>query len=113
MLVSVFSILVAVNYGDHLKKLKSSLIIYFLRLHAINHSNDDDHYFNMENKKEKLGSKWGEMMSTEKPLVRIRRKNKALKEQKNSENKDSLEDKEKKLEDLKKTLSLLLGKQQI
>ena len=52
MLVSVFSILVAVNYGDHLEKLKSSLIYYFLHLHAIDHSNDDDHYFNMENKKE-------------------------------------------------------------
>ena len=44
------------------------------------------------------------MMSTEKPLVRIRRRNKTLKEQKNSENKDSkdsLQDKEKNLEDLK------------
>ena len=29
MLVSVFSVLVAVNYGDHLEKLKSSLIITF------------------------------------------------------------------------------------
>ena len=41
------------------------------------------------------------MMSTEKPLVTIRRRKKALKEQKNSENKDPLQDKERNLEDLK------------
>ena len=29
MIVSVFSILIAVNYGDHLEKLKSTLIYYF------------------------------------------------------------------------------------
>ena len=63
----------------------------------------------MENKKEKLGSKWGEVMSTGKPLVRIRRKNKALKEQKNSENKDPLENKEKNLENLKENIITAFG----
>ena len=56
-------------------------------------------------KKEKLGSKWGEMMSTRRNrLCGFGRRNKALKEQTNSENKDSkdsLQDKEKNLEDLK------------
>ncbi len=44
------------------------------------------------------------MMNSKKPLVRIRRRNKTLKEQTNNENKDSkdsLQDKEKNLEDLK------------
>ena len=79
MLVSVFSVLIAVNYGDHLEKLKSSLIITFLWVHAIDHSDDNDHYFNKENKKEKLDSKWGEMMSTEKPLVTDKTKKKGFK----------------------------------
>ena len=49
------------------------------------------------------------MMSTEKPLVVIRRKKKALKEQKNSENKDSLQDKERNLEDLKENIITAFG----
>ena len=52
MLVSCFSILVTVNYGDHLKSLKSPIIIYFYIIDAIDHSDHDHHYFKMENKKE-------------------------------------------------------------
>ena len=52
MLVSCFSILITVNYGDHLKTLKSPIIIYFYIIDAIDHSNHDHHYFKMENKKE-------------------------------------------------------------
>src|SRR3954469_19856418 len=49
------------------------------------------------------------MMSTEKPLVRIRRRKKALKEQKNSENKDLLQNKERDLEDLKDNIITAFG----
>ena len=51
-------------------------------------------------------------MSTEKPLVVIRRRKKALKDQKNSKNKepkDSLQDKERNLEDLKHKISTIFG----
>ena len=51
-------------------------------------------------------------MSTEKPLVTIRRRKKVLKEQKNSENtdpKDSLLDKERNLEDLKQNIITAFG----
>ena len=49
------------------------------------------------------------MMSTEKPLVTIRRRKKALKEQKNSENKDPLQEKETNLEDLKENIITAFG----
>src|SRR4051794_255301 len=51
-------------------------------------------------------------MSTEKPLVRIRRRNKASKEQKSNEKKDpkdSLQDKERNLEDLKENIITAFG----
>src|SRR3954452_2949882 len=50
------------------------------------------------------------MMSTEKPLVTIRRRKKALKEQKNSENKDPLQEKETNLADLKDKIITAFGK---
>ena len=49
-------------------------------------------------------------MSTEKPLVVIRRRKKALKEQKNSENKDPLQEKETNLADLKDNIITAFGK---
>ena len=49
------------------------------------------------------------MMSTEKPLVTIRRRKKALKEQQNSENKDPLQEKETNLADLKENIITAFG----
>ncbi len=51
-------------------------------------------------------------MTNEKPLVVIRRRKKSSKDQKNSENKDtkdSLQDKERSLEDLKHNISTIFG----
>ena len=49
------------------------------------------------------------MMSTEKPLVVIRRKKKTLKDQKNSENMDPLKEKERNIEDLKAKIITAFG----
>ena len=79
MMVSVFSILVAVNYGDHLEKLKSSLIFTFYGFMQLIIPMMTIIILIWKTKKNKLGSKWGEMMSTEKPLVRDKTKKKGFK----------------------------------
>ena len=52
MLVSCFSILVTVNYGDHFKVIQVTYYYLFLHYDAIDHSNHDYRYFKVENKKE-------------------------------------------------------------
>ena len=52
MLVSFFSILVTANYADHIKAMKSPVIIYFYFSMQLNYSVVGHRYFKMENKKE-------------------------------------------------------------